>query len=136
VANEHTVVYTAVYDDKSAALADLDTVAKLHKDGVIGKYDAAVVDSENGKGHIVKRVDDPDYSVVQKFFGDAMPTSSELTGAAGQLLEGDAGLVVVAETTADAKIEQELDKELTGAVKTAKYDFDTSADKLVEAINR
>jgi hypothetical protein len=136
VANEHTVVYTAVYDDKSAALADLDTVKQLHKDGVIGKYDAAVIDKENGKGRIVKRVDDPDYSVVQEFFGETMPTGSELNEAAGELLEGDAGLVVVAETTADAKIEQELDKELTGAIKTAKHDFDTSADKLVEAINR
>jgi len=38
------VLYTAVYDDVDAALADLAAFEQLHKAEMVGKYDAAVVD--------------------------------------------------------------------------------------------
>jgi hypothetical protein len=38
------VVYAASYETVDAALADLDAIEQLHKDEVIGQYDAAVID--------------------------------------------------------------------------------------------
>ncbi len=49
------VVYAAAYETVEAALADLDAIEQLHKDEMIGQYDAAVIDQENGKPHAVKR---------------------------------------------------------------------------------
>jgi hypothetical protein len=130
VSNEHTIVYTAIYNDKDGALSDLDEVKELHDRGVIGKYEAAVVDKENGKPHIVKRVDNPSYSVVKDYFDGATPTNDELNTAASELLEGNAGLIVVAESTLD----KELNKATAHAVKTARRDFDTAADELIATL--
>jgi hypothetical protein len=47
-----------------------------------------------------------------------------------ELLEGDAGLIVVAEST----LEKELDKATAQAVKTAKHEFDEAADDLVSTL--
>ena len=66
---DNSVGYVAVYDDVSSALADLDALDALHDDDLIGKYDAAVIDQESGKPHIVKRVDRPRI--------DVLPDSSE-----------------------------------------------------------
>ena len=43
------VIYAAAYETVAAALADLDAIEQLHKDEMIGQYDAAVIDKENGK---------------------------------------------------------------------------------------
>ena len=51
------VVYAAAYETVEAALADLDAIEQLHKDELIGQYDAAVIDQEHGKPHVVKRMD-------------------------------------------------------------------------------
>jgi uncharacterized membrane protein len=48
-------LYTAAYNSVSDALADLNAVEQLHKDDVIGQYDAAVIDKQDGKPHIAKR---------------------------------------------------------------------------------
>jgi hypothetical protein len=56
---EPMVVYAAAYETVEAALADLDVIEQLHKDEMIGQYDAAVIDKENGKPHIVKRGGSP-----------------------------------------------------------------------------
>ena len=63
------VLYTAAYDSVSAALTDLDAVEQLHKDAMIGRYDAAVIDKENGKPHIVRRMDRPGVRVIPEWFG-------------------------------------------------------------------
>ncbi len=44
-----TLVYAATYDSLSAAEADLDSIERLHKDQVIGSFDAAVIDEKDGK---------------------------------------------------------------------------------------
>ena len=51
------VVYAAAYETAEAALADLDVIEQLRKDKLIGQYDAAVIDQEGGKPHVVKRMD-------------------------------------------------------------------------------
>jgi hypothetical protein len=67
--NSDVVLYTAVYDDVSTALSDLDALEGLHKDDVVGKFDAAVIDQENGKPHIVKRMDRPRIRVIPERSG-------------------------------------------------------------------
>ena len=47
--NKPLVVYAAAYETVEAALADLDNIEQLYKDEMIGQYDAAVIDKENGK---------------------------------------------------------------------------------------
>ncbi len=53
------VVYAASYESLSSAEADLDAIEQLHKDKVIGEVDAAVIDKQNGKPHVAKRLDRP-----------------------------------------------------------------------------
>ena len=67
--NKQLVVYAAAYETVDAALADLDAIEQLHKDEVIGQYDAAVIDQENGKPHVVKRMDRPHVRVIPEWFG-------------------------------------------------------------------
>ena len=52
--NSNLVLYTAESDKVADALKDLDAIEELPKDEMIGSYDAAVIDKENGKPHIVK----------------------------------------------------------------------------------
>ena len=127
MANENTIVYTAVYDDKNAALADLDALEELHDRNMLGKYDAAVVDREDGKPHIVKRVDRPSYRIVPELFGGGELPRKELHDAANELTGSEAGLILVGEPT----LEKAFDEAVTHAVKTAKHSFDTSADELL-----
>jgi hypothetical protein len=53
------LLYTAAYETVTAAIADLDAIEQLHEEKAIGKYDAAVIDKENGKPSIVRRIDRP-----------------------------------------------------------------------------
>ena len=66
---DNSVGYVAVYDNVDSALADLDAFDDLHDDGLIGNYDAAVVDNEGGKPHIVKRVDRPRINALPELVG-------------------------------------------------------------------
>jgi uncharacterized membrane protein len=63
------VLYTAAYNSVSDALADLNAVEQLHKDDVIGQHDAAVIDKQDGKPHIAKRMDRPGVRVIPEWFG-------------------------------------------------------------------
>ena len=47
---EDSVLYAAVYSDADTARADLDAFEELHKAGMIGTYDAAVIDMEGTPG--------------------------------------------------------------------------------------
>jgi hypothetical protein len=81
------------------ALADLDAVEQLHKDEMIGQYDAAVVGKEDGKPHVVKRMDRPHIRVIPEWFGGGALPRKELHEAAEQLTAGQAGLIAVGEPT-------------------------------------
>jgi hypothetical protein len=128
--NENVVLYTAEYDSLSAALSDLDAVEQLHKDELIGSYDAAVIDKENGKPHIAKRMDRPRVRFIPEAFGGGKLPRKELHDAAQELTANQAGLVVIGEPT----IEQGLDKALTGAAKVAKRTFDAAADDIASEL--
>jgi uncharacterized membrane protein len=128
----YATLYSAVYSSTDEALSDLDTFEELHDDEVIGKYDAAVVDKENGKTHIVKRVDHPRINVIPEMVGGGELKQSDLDQVATGLAPGQAALVVVGEPT----IEKAFQKAVTDADKTAKQQFDQSADELEKTLRQ
>ena len=124
------VLYAASYDSVSAALADLDAIEQLHKDELIGSYDAAVIDQENGKPHIVKRMDRPGVRVIPEWFGGGTLPRKELHEAAQELTASQAGLIAVGEPT----IEKALDKALTSADKVLKRTVDATTDEIASEL--
>jgi hypothetical protein len=123
---KQSVVYAAVYETVQAALADLDAVEQLHKDEMIGEYDAAVIDRANGKLHVVKRMDRPRIRVVPEWFGGGTLPRGRLNEAAEELRANQAGLIAVGEPT----IERGFDKALTGAAKVVKRTVDATTDEI------
>jgi len=127
---EYVVVYAVAYPTVAAARAVLGTIEHLHKDEVAGKYDAAVVDKENGKPHIVKRMDRPHIRVIPEWFGRGDLPRKELNEAAEELVADEAGLIVVGEAT----IEPALDKALTGAAKVVKREMAASIEQITSEL--
>jgi hypothetical protein len=127
---EQMVVYAAAYESVEASLADLDTIEQLHKDELIGQYDAAVIDQEDGKPHIVKRMDRPRIRIIPEWFGGGTLPRKELHEAAEQLTANQAGLIAVGNPT----IEKGLDKALTKAAKVVKRTVDATTDELTSEL--
>jgi hypothetical protein len=127
---ENSVLYTAVYNDVNIALADLKTLEDLHEDEVIGKYDAAVVDKENGEPHIVKRVDRPRIRVIPVLLGSGTLPRRDLKDAAQELSSDQAALIVIGEPTLDKAFDNAVSK----ADKIVKRDVDAAADQLVSEV--
>jgi hypothetical protein len=126
MADENTLLYTAVYEDLSTALADLSAVEQLHQDELLGKFDAAAIDQESGKPHIAKRLDRPRIRVIPEPLGGGTLPRKELHDAAKELSASQAGLIVVGEPT----IEKGLDKAIGGAARVVKRSFDASTDEI------
>ena len=124
------VVYAAAYEAVDAALADLDAIEQLHKEQMIGQYDAAVVDKEDGKPHVVKRMDRPHIRVIPEWFGGGTLPRKELHEAAEQLTASQAGLIAVGEPT----IEQALDKALTKAARVVKRTVEATTDEITSEL--
>ena len=134
--SESAVLYTAVYGDVDAALADLAAFEQLHKAQVIGKYDAAVVDSKDGEPHVVKRVDRPAVRVIPEWLGSGTLARRELHDAARALDPGEAALIVVGEPT----LAKGFERAVTRAAKMAQRELNAAADELArdltEAVSR
>ena len=124
------VLYTAVYSDVNDALDDLEAIEQLREDEMIGKYDAAVIDKEDGKPHIAKRVDHPWYRVIPEEFGGGALPRKELKDAASELTSDQAGLIVVGEPT----LEKGFDKAVTRSAKIVKRSLDASTDELTKEL--
>jgi hypothetical protein len=122
----NAVLYAAVYNDVDAALTDLAAFQQLHRDGMVGKYDAAVIDKEDGKPHIVKRADSPSIRVIPEWLGAGTLRRSELHDAAQALGPNEAELVVVGDPTLEKGFEQAV----SSASKTAKRDLNAAIDEL------
>jgi hypothetical protein len=123
---DNSVAYVAVYDNVDSALADLDAFDDLHDDDLIGNYDAAVVDKEGGKPHIVKRVDRPRINALPELVGAGALPRGQLNDAASELAPGEAALIAVGDPT----LAKGFDKAVTRASKVAKESFDATADQL------
>jgi hypothetical protein len=124
------VVYAATYGSVSAAETDLAAIKALHKDKVIGSFDAAVIDQENGKPRVVKRMDRPVVRVIPEWFGGGTLPRKELRELAQQLTASQAGLLAVGEPT----IEKALDQALTSADKVVKRTVDATADEIASEL--
>ena len=128
--NNQMVLYAAAYETVEAALADMDAVEQLHKDKMIGKFDAAVIDRQDGESHIVKRMDRSRLRAIPEWFGGGTLPRKELKEAAEALTANQAGLIVVGEPT----IEKGLDKAFTGAAKTVKRTVDATTDEIASEL--
>jgi hypothetical protein len=128
--NKPLVVYAAAYETVEAALADLDDIEQLHKDETIGQYDAAVIDKEDGKLHVVKRMNRPHIRVIPEWFGGGTLPRRELHEAAEQLTASQAGLIVVGEPT----IEKGLDKALAQAARVVKRTVEATTDQITSEL--
>jgi uncharacterized membrane protein len=124
------IVYAATYPSVSAAETDLDAVEQLHKDEMIGAFDAAVIDKEDGQPHVVKRMDRPRVRVVPEWFGGGALPRKELHEVAQELTAGRAGLIAVGEPT----IEKALDKVLTNADKVVKRSVEATTDEITSEL--
>ncbi len=127
---ENLVLYTAVYDDVTAALDDLDSLEQLHEADLVGKYDAAVIDKENGNPHIAKRVDRPRIRAIPEMFGGGTLPRKELKEAAQELTSDEAGLILVGEPT----LEKGFDKAVTRTARIVKRSVDATEDELVSEL--
>jgi hypothetical protein len=126
MADENMVLYTAVYDDVNDALADLDSIEQMHEDSVIGKYDAAVIDRQDGKPNVVKRMDRPRVRVIPEMFDSGTLPRNELKDAAKELGAGQAALIVAGEPT----LEKGFDKAVTKADRVIKRSLDAATDEI------
>ena len=130
MAETEMALYTAVYESVPPALEDLDAIEELHKESMIGKYDAAVIDQEEGKPHIVKRMDRPRIRVIPEMFGGGALPRKELKEAAQELTSDQAGLIVIGEPT----IEKAFDKAVTRAAKVVKHSVDATSDEIASEL--
>src|SRR5262245_10071106 len=119
-------LYTAVYASVPPALADLDAIEELHRDEMVGKFDAAVIDQEDGKPRVVKRVDRPRMRIIPELFGGGALPRKELKEAAAELTSDEAGLIMIGEPT----IEKGFDKAVTGAAKVVKHSLEGTTDEI------
>jgi hypothetical protein len=124
---EYVVVYAAAYPTVAAAEVVLDTVGHH----VVGAdYDAAVIDQENGKPHVVKRLDHPHSRIIPEWFGGGTLTRKELDEAAQELLADQAGIIVIG----SAALEPELDKAFTGTAKVVKREIQATIDQITSEL--
>ena len=124
------LLYAAAYETVDAALADMDAVEQLHKDKMIGKFDAAVIDQQDGESHIVKRLDRSRLRAIPEWFGGGTLPRKELKEAAEALTANQAGLIVVGEPT----VEKGLDKAFTGAAKIVKRSVNATTDEITSEL--
>jgi uncharacterized membrane protein len=124
------VLVAASYEHVSDALSALAEIEQLHKDQMIGSYDAAVIDKENGKPHIAKRMDRPRVRVIPEQLGSGTLPRKELKEAAQALTADEAGLIAVGEPT----IEKALDKALGDADKVVKRSLDAATDEITSEL--
>jgi hypothetical protein len=124
------LVYAAAYATVSAAETDLSAIEALHQDKAIGSFDAAVIDQENGKPHVVKRMDRPGVRVIPEWFGGGTLPRKELHELAEQLTASQAGLIAVGEAT----IEKALDQVFTNADKVVKRTVDATTEEIASEL--
>ena len=128
---DRLVVHVAAFSSVPDAEQALATIEQLYKDGAVGTLDAAVIDKENGKPHVVKRLDGPRVRVIPEWFGGGALPRQEIREAAEQLTADQAGLLVV---SSEPVIEKAVDKALTGASQVAKHKVDAKIDQITSEL--
>ena len=124
-------VYAVSFSSVTDAEKALDIIEQLYRNEAVGTLDAAVVDKENGKPHVVKRLDRPRIRVIPEWFGGGALPRKELREAAEELTADQAGLLVV---SGEPAIEKALDQVLAGAAKVAKHKVDATIDQITSEL--
>jgi uncharacterized membrane protein len=128
---ERLDVYAAAFTSVMDAEQALATIEQLYKQRAVGTLDAAVIDKENGKPHVVKRLDRPRIRVIPEWFGGGALPRTELHEAAEELTADRAGLLVV---SGEPILEKALDKALAGAAKVVKHKLDATIDQITSEL--
>jgi hypothetical protein len=128
---ERLDVYAAAFSSVMDAKEALASIEQLYKQGAVGTLDAAVIVKENGKPHVVKRMDRPRVRVIPEWFGGGTLPRKELHEAAEELTADRAGLLVV---SGEPIIEKALDKALAGAAKVTKHKVDAAIDQITSEL--
>jgi hypothetical protein len=128
--DQNVILYAAVYSSVADALSDLDGIEQLHKSDVIGSFDAAVIDKQDGKPHIVKRKDRPVIRVIPEAFGGGELPRKELKQAAEALTSDEAGLIVVGNPT----IEKAIDEAISRSSEVVKRTLDATTDEIASEL--
>jgi hypothetical protein len=128
---ERLDVYSASFSSVTDAENALASIEQLYKQGAVGTLDAAVIDKENGKPHVVKRLNRPRIRVIPEWFGGGALPRKELHEVAEELTANRAGLLVV---SGEPAIEKALDRALAGAAKVAKHKVDATIDQITSEL--
>jgi len=128
---ERLSVFSAAFSSVMDAEDALASIEQLYKQGAVGTLDAAVFDKENGKPHVVKRMDRPRVRVIPEWFGGGALPRKEVREAAEELTADRAGLLVV---SGESAIEEGLDKALAGAAKVVKHKVDATIDQITSEL--
>ena len=159
MADRPVFLYAAIYDDVDAARADYEAVLDLHAVGLVGTFDSAVIEKEDGKVRVHKTEKPTQHGAwtgiaVGAVAGILFPPSIVATAAAGgvaggvighlwkglsrgdlkdlgeALDEGDAALIVIGES----KVEEQVEKAVKRAKKVIEKEIDAEADELKRAV--
>lgn len=152
-------LYAAVYSDEVDAKADLDVISELHKGGVIGTYDAALVTKdEDGKVKVHKHEKPTQHgawtgvavgAVLGIIFPPSIIGSALVGGVAGGLVghfwrgmsrkdvkelgelldEGQAAVIVIGHNNLEAA----LDRAMTKSVKRYAKEMEIESEAIEQA---
>lgn len=160
MADRPVFLYAAVYDDIASAEADYEAVFDLHAAGLVGTFDSAVIEKEDGKVRVHKTEKPTQHGAwtgiaVGAVAGILFPPSIIATAAAGgvaggvvghlwkgmsrgdlkdlgeALDEGDAAVIVIGES----KVDEQIEKATKRAKKLVKKEIDAEADELKREID-
>ena len=155
MAERPVFLYAAVYDELADAEADYDGVLELHAAGLVGTFDAAVIDKEDGKVHVHKTAKPTQHgawtgigvgALVGILFPPAIIGSAIVGGVAGGVIghlwkgmsrsdlkelgealdDGNAALIVIGES----KIDEQIEKATKRAKRVIERQIDAEADEL------
>lgn len=123
-------VFVATYETVDSAKEDLDAIELLHKEDLIGTFDAAVVEKHDGKLHVAKRMARPMVHVIPDELGFGALGHKDLKELADDLSDKDVALIWIGEVT----LEKAFDRVVTHAVRTAKHVINSTLDELEQAM--
>jgi uncharacterized membrane protein len=165
MADEPVFLYLATYTSEADAQADFEAVKALHKDHMIGTYDAAVVTKdEHGGVHVSKHEKPTQHAawtglaagaVVGIIFPPSLLVSAAAGGLAGGLIghfrnglsrkdvkelgelldDGEAALLIVSEAALQSYIDEALTRARTRSTREVDMESKVLREALAEATN-
>lgn len=155
MADRPVFLYAAVYDDIADAEADYEGVFDLHAAGLVGTFDSAVIEKEDGKVRVHKTEKPTQHGAwtgiaVGAIAGILFPPSIIGTAIAGGVAggvighlwkgmsrsdlkelgeamdDGNAALIVIGES----KVDEQIEKAVKRAKKVIQKQIDADADEL------